>query len=119
MANINNISKLIEQELGDYLDQLNGKVDKSAKKIAQETVREVKAKSPELTGSYKQGWSVKKEKNGDYIIHNKMDYQLTHLLEKGHVNRDGSRTPGKAHIRPAEQNAIRKFEQALRDGAKG
>lgn len=115
MANINDLSRLIEQELGTYLDSLKGKVDKTAKKIAQETVQEVKQLSPVRTGDYKQGWKVKKQKNGDYIVHNKTDYQLTHLLEKGHVNRDGSRTQGKEHIRPAEQNAIRKFEQAIRE----
>jgi len=38
-------------------------------------------------------------------IYNKPHYRLTHLLEDGHLNRDGSRTEGKPHIEPAARAA--------------
>ena len=42
----------------------------------------------------------------DVIVHNKTDYQLTHLLENGHVIRNKKGTYGRApahpHIKPIE-----------------
>jgi type II secretory pathway predicted ATPase ExeA len=43
------------------------------------------------------------------VVHNKTDYQLTHLLEHGHVKRNGERFNGEVHIRPNEEKAIREY----------
>lgn len=48
------------------------------------------------------------------------DYRLSHLLEKGHANRDGSRTPGTHFIRKASEpileEYVRKIEEAIGNG---
>ena len=69
--------------------------------------------SPELTGDYQKGWTVKKVKDS-YIVHNKDEYQLTHLLEHGHIKRDGGRTTPSVHIRPAEAYAIRDYLKRIK-----
>ena len=59
----------------------------------------------------------------DIIIHNRTDYQLTHLLEKGHILKRGGRTlgrvPAKVHIAPVEERAIKNLEEAIEKIAKG
>ena len=49
--------------------------------------------------------------------------ELTHLLEDGHLNRDGSRTEGKPHIEPAAQAAeailMKKVELTIGSAGEG
>ena len=50
---------------------------------------------------------MKTEKDGSIVVHNTNHFQLTHLLENGHVviNLYGTygRTNGKKHIKPVEE----------------
>lgn len=118
---INLLSKEISKYLNEYVEDIDEIVQESANKIAKEATKETKEKSPvrkgKNGGSYAQGWRVKKDKieKSRYIvkIHNKTDYQLTHLLEFGHANRDGSRTKAIPHIRPVEEKFKNLFEREL------
>ena len=46
-------------------------------------------------------------------IYNKTDYQLTHLLEKSHLTRNGGKTTPQVHIAPVEEQCIREFEDKI------
>lgn len=76
----------------------------------------LKANSPKRTGDYAKGWSYKVDEDvpGSCTghVYNRTDYQLTHLLEKGHAKRNGGRVAGIPHIEPA-------FEQMQADLDKG
>ena len=117
MASVGNLANEIMRELQRYSNVVSEDVDTAAEEVANDLVDELKSTSPKKTGSYRKGWR-KKTVRGKRIVHNKTDYQLTHLLEKGHVKRDGGRVPAKLHIAPAEQRAVEKFinkvEQAVR-----
>lgn len=105
------IAAQITRELQRYTNEVKEKITVAQTEVAKETVKELKSAGgfKELTGEYRKGWRVSKDKTG-LIIHNTTDYQLTHLLEKGHVNRDGtSRSRTFEHIRPAEQQAIDEY----------
>lgn len=114
----------VEVQVRELLEQYNENFDRMVKKVAEstakETARDLKETSASMfgTGSYSRGWAVTKE-DGGYTVHNKTDYQLTHLLENGHVIRNKYGTYGRApayrHIGPAEQRGIIRFEELIEE----
>lgn len=101
----------VSVQMKEVLDEINHDVKESAKRnidrTAKESVQKLRNTSPKKTGSYARGWATKKEGDMDVIVHNRTDYQLTHLLENGHVirNKKGTygRTSGTKHIAPVEE----------------
>lgn len=113
------VDKEIMKYLQNYKEDISDVVEQVANKVGKEATNELKQTSP--TGyrkSYAKGWRLKKDKTGrnKYIvkIHNKTDYQLTHLLEFGHATRNGGRTRAISHIRPAEEKYKKVFEKELK-----
>lgn len=115
---VNDFSKDIAKALREYTSEVEAGLQVSKKEVAKETAGQLKQTSPKLTGDYAKGWGVSTIK-GRMVVHNKTDYQLTHLLEYGHVDRGGGRTAGKAHIRPAEEQAIKEFVDRVEKVIKG
>lgn len=107
MANTGSVAVQMKQ----VLDEVNKEVEESARKnidrTAKESVQKLRNTSPKKTGSYAKGWGTKKQGDMDVVVHNRTDYQLTHLLENGHVikNKKGTygRTHGIKHIAPVEE----------------
>ncbi|KEZ51332.1 hypothetical protein [Metabacillus indicus] len=118
MVSIDQIANQITQVLRDYTNEVEQEIEVIKERVSKDAVSELKTTSPKLTGSYRKGWRVKKV-GKKRIVHNKTDYQLTHLLEKGHANRNGGRTPAKVHIQPVEEKVFREFiddvERAIRE----
>ena len=104
----------VSAQMKELLDEVNKDVELSAKRniqlTAKESVTKLRNTSPVKTGSYAKGWGVKKQGDMDVVVHNRTDYQLTHLLENGHVIRNKKGTYGRApahkHIKPVEDWAI-------------
>ena len=104
----------VTAQMTKLLDEVNKDVERSAKTniqtVAKESVQKLKNTSPVKTGSYAKGWGVKRMGDMDVVVHNRTDYQLTHLLENGHVIRNKKGTYGRApahkHIKPVEEWAI-------------
>lgn len=114
-----NFTVEIRNLLEEYNKEVAEVVKECAKETAQKCARQLKASSPRgARGRYAKGWSVKKEGDG-FIVHNKTDYQLTHLLENGHVIANGSgtygRTRGIKHIEPVEREMVTEFERTVRE----
>ena len=106
MTEIKGVAKEIMKQLEYYVHDVREKVDEAKEETAKSMVAELKQTSPEKRPSYKKGWRIKKTSKA-LVVHNKTDYQLTHLLEYGHPLKDSGRsTDGKPHIRPAEQRHI-------------
>lgn len=113
------VDKEIMKYLQEYKEDVSDIVEEVSNRVGKKATEELKIKSP--TGyrkSYAKGWRLKKDKIGKnkYIvkIHNKTDYQLTHLLEFGHAKRNGERTSPYPHIRPVEEKYKKVFEQEIR-----
>lgn len=93
--------------LGDYEKSVDEKTKKVFQKVAGECVKQLKSTSPRRekgarAGQYASGWASKKNGN-QIVVHNKTDYQLTHLLENGHALRQGGRAGAIVHIKPVEE----------------
>ena len=97
--------------LNSYSVEVRRATSNAQDKVAKQAVQKLKNTSPKKSGSYAKGWAVKREKGRDGIpivtVHNKTDYQLTHLLENGHVIRNAKgefgRFNGIKHIAPVEE----------------
>lgn len=118
---VDDLSKEIMKALENYSDDISELVKEAADDVGKEAVQELKNTSPKKKrkgGRYAKGWKLKKEKLGknkySVKIHNKTDYQLTHLLEIGHVTRNGGRTKAIPHIRPVEEKYSKEYEKELK-----
>lgn len=109
----------------DYLENYKEDIDEDVIEIVDEITKkardELKQTSPKGKGTrsnpYHKGWAVKlsNRRGGVYhkVIWNKTNYQLTHLLEFGHVTRNGGRTKAIPHIRPIEEKYNVEFVDKL------
>lgn len=110
MANVS-VSDQVREVLNEYDVKLKRATNNAMDVVAKEAVSKLKNTSPKKTGSYARGWGVHRERGSGGIntvtVRNKTDYQLTHLLENGHVirNKKGEygRTNGIKHIAPVEE----------------
>ena len=109
------MAKTVEQQmdkiLSDYSKEVIRETDEAFETVSKEAVQKLKNTSPRRTGKYARSWTKKTKKGGSLktdtvIIHNKV-YQLTHLLENGHIVRNTKgtygRTNGIKHIAPVEE----------------
>lgn len=104
----------VEIQMADILDtvskRVKGVLETDSMEVAKETVQKLKNTSPKGSPhkrKYAEGWKVGKRGRSDLVVHNATNYQLTHLLENGHVIRnkkgDYGRTHPIKHIAPAEE----------------
>lgn len=112
----------IKDILGEYSKELDDTLYEQAKEIAKDGVQELKRTSPinkrntANKGRYRRGWRMDIEKGFgtvEAVIHNATDYQLTHLLEKPHLKRNGGITTPQVHIKPVEEQCIKDFEDKI------
>lgn len=127
----------------EYTDDIKEQVEEGVLKIGEEAVEQVKALSPVYEGtdrvsktgkhyhttnknmkyskgSYKRSWtySVDRERGKiEVTVHaKKPHYRLTHLLENGHLNRDGTtRTKAIPHVSIVNNLAQKKVDKLLEE----
>lgn len=118
---IDELANTVIEELKGYSSEVAEETKKAVKETAKECLSDVKSNSPvrkKHGGKYKKGWKVKVNYDGPddtrVTVYNKTDYQLTHLLEKGHAKRGGGRTRAFPHIKPAEEKAEEKLMDKIK-----
>lgn len=107
--------------LKEYTDEVEKGMEKAKEENAKEGVKLLKNTSPvgnRRSRKYKDGWRAKKVGSA-WVVHNATNYQLTHLLERGHALRQGGRTRAFPHIAPAEERVIVGYEKQLEKVIKG
>lgn len=118
---IDNFASELVSLLKEYTDEVEEGMEKVKEKVAKEGAQTLKRTSPVGRRSrkkYRDGWRAKRVGTA-WVVHNATNYQLTHLLEKGHALRHGGRTRAFPHIAPAEEKVIKDFEKGLEKVIKG
>lgn len=121
MSKTNSVTIQCQEIFEEYTKEVKRAANNSADVVAKEACQKLKNTSPRKTGDYAKGWRVKRERGtagiNTVIVHNATGYQLTHLLENGHVivNAKGTygRTNGIKHIAPVEEWASEELPREI------
>jgi len=107
----------ILKEYGDDVQQNLGDIVKQMAKKGAQTLRSQSRGTFGGTGAYAKGWTSTAQTgrvSAQGTIYNEDLPGLPHLLEHGHANRNGGRTPGRVHIATVEDALIKEFEQKVK-----
>ena len=108
------ISKILE-EYGDVISECLDEATKKAAKAGATALRNESRQKFGGSGDYAKGWKSQVEEgrlSTHAVIYNSTP-GLPHLLEHGHANRNGGRTPGRPHIAPVEEEIINSFQKEV------
>lgn len=122
-VDIADLASSVIAELQNYSDDIAKTLQKEVKSAAKEAKKSVGDKSPIRTGKYKKSWGIinlyESKEDIRIAVRNK-EYQLTHLLEHGHLTRSGKRTRAMPHVLPTEleveQKLLGKLKVKIRNG---
>ena len=121
---VDGLADAIQDILDQYANNVEDATAPVLKKAAQTARAELRATSPKRTGHYAKGWQISASKDGlHYRIYNGTDYRLTHLLEHGHVIRNGTKreygfVPAREHIAPVEEKIMEQLPDAIKNAIK-
>lgn len=122
---VDQLAKEIEKTLEDFVGVTEEACDKGVSETAKDAVQALRNAHPAGSGiygswdKYDRGWRVMQTKTDKRYhrkatIHNATDYQLTHLLEKGHAKVNGGRTRAFPHIAPVAEKCEGELVQNIR-----
>lgn len=122
------LTEALVSACSEYTEEVRTFVEESVERIGEETAEEVRSIAPVYEGdskntrkgAYRRSWTCDISKQRGVInavVHAKAPhYRLTHLLENGHLNRDGTtRSKAIPHISIANANAEKKVNDLLED----
>ena len=110
------VDKILEKYGNDVQENL-GNIVKDITKKGARTLQGESSSAFGGTGKYASGWTSQAETgrlSAQGTIYNGKLPGLPHLLEHGHANRGGGRTPGRVHIAPVEEKLIKEFESKVK-----
>jgi len=119
IVSIDGLAAAVEEILEEYRTEVERGTKECVQKAAKAGVAALKGTSPKHTGEYAAGWTSKIEEGrmgATATIYNAAKPGLPHLLEHGHVTRNGTgrtfgRTPARVHIAPVEEEINSAFER--------
>ena len=112
----------LESVLDNYATDLRAAINADTEAAAQKLKKAISAEAPVKTGKQKKSWRITKEYLGGVdlktVVHS-TDYRKVHLLENGHVNRNGlTRTKPTYYVSRNAERIIQEYEQTVADTIK-
>jgi len=109
-TSIEDVAAAVEEIMTAYAGEVKLAADEACKEVGTYAKKRLHDTSPKTNGAgkhYANGWAVEVEKDrigAKVRVWNKLKPGLTHLLENGHLKRNGKdRTKAFPHIAPVEQ----------------
>lgn len=119
---IEELGEAIAKELTIYGQNVIDGIKQEAKSSMSRLVKETKATAPVGNRQKHYRDSIKSKKTSEtdreveYVWYvDGSDYRLSHLLENGHANRDGGRTPGTHFIQNASDPILEAYLKAVEE----
>lgn len=120
---VDRLGEEIANILDEYATDITGNVEEATRRVTKMGVKTVKSESLRSfkdvnleKGRYGTGWTSQIETgrfSAQGTIYNYKYPGLPHLLEYGHANRYGGRTPGHVHLAPVEKKINEDFERKI------
>lgn len=102
------IIKMYTKDMENGLENEKRKAARAGAKELRESSKTPRSVGKSRSGRYAKGWTSTK-RGTKYVIRNRTDWQLTHLLEKGHALTQGGRARAFPHIKPVEEKVIKAY----------
>ena len=107
----------LESVLDNYATELRTAINADTEAAAQRLRKAISAEAPVMTGKQKKSWRIAKEYLGGVdlktVVHS-TDYRKVHLLENGHLTRDGkTRTKPTYYVSSNAERIIQEYEQTV------
>ena len=122
------LSAAVDDILTEYGEEADRILKRSIEEVTVDAVQKLQAVNTfapwgHPSGVYSWSWTYADRIVGRFktvsTIYNSDHYQLAHLLEHGHANRGGGRTPAYPHIKPisdwTEEEVVREFERRIKE----
>ncbi len=120
------LSTAIGDILTEYAEDIDQNVGQIAEEMGRKGVQALRKQSKSAldtgSGDYARGWksAVERTRTGTTVTIYNTQPGLPHLLEHGHVTRNGTgrvypRTPAHEHIAPVEQELVETFQREVVD----
>lgn len=121
---LDKFSAAINQMLSDYEEDVQANLGTIVSQMGKKGAKALQNQSKQElggTGEYAKGWKCQTDqtRRGTTVTIYNDHPALAHLLEHGHVTRNGTnrvytQTPAHVHIEPVEENLVRTFEREVR-----
>lgn len=118
----NDFDEALESVLDNYATDLRTAINADTEAAAQRLKKAISAEAPVKTGKQKKSWRITKEYLGGVdlktVVHS-TDYRKVHLLENGHVTRNGlTRTKPTYYVSRNAEKIIQEYEQTVAETIK-
>lgn len=127
----NELASAVIKELGRYTEEVEARVAAAVIEVGNLGAKELQGitqvDKSNVWKNYPRGWTTEnKRRKGQQTseIHNKTYYRLTHLLENGHVIKNGTgRTYGNTrafpHIEAVDKKSVELLDKKIREAIEG
>ena len=114
---MSDFDEVLANVLNDYATDLRTAINADTEAAAQKLRKAIQTEAPVKSRKQKKSWRITKEYLGGVdlktVVHS-TDYRKVHLLENGHLTRDGkTRTKATHYVSSNAERIMKEYEQQL------